>query len=72
MATKLKNCHVGADGRQSESQSYRERTQSGMPSLNEASNQRQPARAARKKRRAGRGRPPAKLHETPLHDPPVT
>eukprot|EP00955_Chlamydomonas_euryale_P064845 359093-Chlamydomonas_euryale.AAC.1 len=38
-----------------------------MPVFNGASNQRYPARAARKKRRAGRGRPPAKPHQTLPH-----
>eukprot|EP00955_Chlamydomonas_euryale_P037317 350724-Chlamydomonas_euryale.AAC.4 len=47
-------------GRQaSQSQSYRDWTQLGMPALKVASNQRQTARAAHKTRRAGRGRPPA-------------
>eukprot|EP00955_Chlamydomonas_euryale_P116624 366431-Chlamydomonas_euryale.AAC.5 len=50
-------------------QSCRERTQLGMPVCNEASNQRYAARAARKWG-AGRGRAPAKTHQTPLHDPP--
>eukprot|EP00955_Chlamydomonas_euryale_P020774 220054-Chlamydomonas_euryale.AAC.1 len=55
---------------QSQSERYRERTQSGMPVLNGASNQRSPARAARKKRTAGRGRPPAKPHQTSPNDSP--
>eukprot|EP00955_Chlamydomonas_euryale_P095539 364943-Chlamydomonas_euryale.AAC.13 len=51
-------------------QGHRERTQLGMPVLNEASNQRKSAGPARKKRRAGRGRPPAKPFQTPPQDPP--
>eukprot|EP00955_Chlamydomonas_euryale_P072468 361405-Chlamydomonas_euryale.AAC.5 len=50
-----------------QSQNYRERTQLGVSVRNEASNRRKPAIAARKRRGAGKGRPPANPHQTPPH-----